>query len=359
MNQTKKFGVVSVSLFALAACHASGTEPPTSTSSTEHVVSTTLADVTTTSMQSELPSTQRFSIPVGEDGVTYQLDGEPPSGPSSFVVLNDGSVVIADTMAANRGEPRLLHYDRTGEQVSIIELAAAEVASIADVVSDGTKLAILDVRIEREEYRVLFVSMDGDVLAEVDVPPGFRLKDGLTGLAWDDSGVLLEFELGARYARIVNNGAIEADVIPVFDELEVEAVEDDDRQTRIGVGKESWTVQRTTDLGGATLNGVSPDGTVVPVLDEVDTSGPAFEVLRRIQRYSLTGEALSESQIDRGKQRVDIMRPLELAADGEVLSLAALGDRLEVTPEPFSNSPTAFRERGRTTHTRKASQWSA
>jgi len=332
--------VVWVSLLLLTACQSAGDVTPVSSSSTVHVVSTTLANVTTTTTQSGRPSTERFSIPVGDEGITYQLDGEPPSGPSSFVVLDDGSVVIADTMASNRGEPRLLHYDRTGEQIAIFDLAAEGVASIADVVSNGASLAILDIRIEMEEYRVLFLSLEGDVLSEVQIPDGFRFEDGLTGLAWDDSGVLLEFEFGASYARLGDDGTIEQDAMAVFDGLEIEITPGDGQQTDIRVGEETWTVERDTPLGGASFVGLSPDETLVLVVDEVDTSGAAFEVLRRVQRFSLTGELQSESLIDPGEQKVEIMRPLELAADGEVLYLASLDDRLEVTPEPFDTSTT-------------------
>lgn len=347
-------------VLALSACQATPTETTTSTTSTEPVGST-LSDVTTTVTQPGLPATERFIVPVGETGVIYQLDGQPPSGPSSFAVLDDGGVVIADTMAADRGKPRLLHYDRTGEQISIIDLAGLEVASIADVVSDGENLAVLDIRIELEKYRVLQVSIDGESLSEIEVPTGFRFEDGLTGLVWDDSGVLLEFELGARYARIGDDGSIEDRATPIFDGLEVEVVEGEGRETSVRIGDEAWTIERATDLGGATLVGVSPDQTVVLVVDEVDTTGPAFEVLRRVQRYSLSGELLSESLIYPGEQRVEIMRPLELSADGTVLYLASLDDRVEVTPEPFETTrmpeAASFRTVGGTIHTKRAIQW--
>ena len=144
---------------------------------------------------------------MGPDGVTYDFEGAPPSGPSSYVVLEDASVVVADTVAANRGEPRLLRFDREGSPISIIPLVDLEVAGIADVTSNGVDLAVLET--PQQRYRVLYMTADGDVTSEVAIPSGFHLEDGLTGLLWDDLGVMLELEMGARYARIDDDGAIQ------------------------------------------------------------------------------------------------------------------------------------------------------
>jgi hypothetical protein len=80
------------------------------------------------------------------------------------------------------------------------------------------------------------------------------------------------------------------------------------------------------------LIGVGPQGEVVVVVDEVDDSGPAITVLRRVQRYSPEGLLLSESQLDAGEQYVDIARPLELGADGGVIYLVARPLTLDVVP---------------------------
>jgi hypothetical protein len=263
--------------------------------------------------------------------VTYDLDGSPPSGPTSFAVLDDGSVVIADTMAAYRGEPRLLHFDRTGEPLAVLDLADEEVAAVVDVATDGSKLAILDVLVSMNRYRVMMLSVAGDVEAVVDVPQGFWFEDGLTGLTWDDSGVLLEFELGARHARLTESGAIESPVVPVFDGTSIELIPGSGRTTEVRAGPTSFSIERGTALGGVTLVGIAPDGSLVVVLDEVDLSGEATAVTRRLQRYSAGGEFEGEIVIDAADQFLEIQRPFELDATGQVLYLYAGSDGVTVS----------------------------
>lgn len=338
-------GVVAVVLLALAACSTS-TDPTTTpapststttttaistTATTTTAISTTTTTTTTTTSAPIDVATPSFDIGVGVDGVTYDLDGSPPSGPSSFAVLDDGSVVIADTMAVARGEPRLLHYDRSGELRATIDLAGEEVAAIVDVVSDGASLAILDVLVAMNRYRVVTLGLDGEVRAAVDIPEGFRFEDGLTGLALDDVGILLEFEFGNRYARIADTGVVESGAVPVFDGTRVELIPGTGRFTQVDTSGTSFSIERTTDLGGVTLVGVSPDGSIVVVVDEVDVSGPAIAVKRRVQRYSADGQYLAEHVLDAADQFVEIHKPLELDATGNVLRLRAWPDRLAIT----------------------------
>lgn len=345
--------IVLTAVLALSACSGASeppaTDSPSTTSSTLSPTSTTTTTTnatvapTTSTTTATTPTTSTtttvapadvatlpFSIEVGTDGVTYDLDGSPPSGPSSFAVLDDGSVVVADTMAVDRGEPRLLHYDRTGEPLAVIDLAKEEVAAIVDVVTDGSQLAILDVLVSMNRYRVLTLNFAGDVEAIVDIPQGFWLENGLTGLAWDDSDILLEFEFGVRYARLAEGGVIESPVVPVFDGISIELTPGSGRTTEVTTSRTSFTVGRATDLGGATLVGVAPDGSIVVVVDEVDLSGDAIAVTRRLQRYSATGEFESESVFDAADQFLDIQRPIELDATGQALYLEAGSDQVTI-----------------------------
>jgi hypothetical protein len=309
-----------------AVSHASTTSAALETSTTS------TAPATSTTEAVPHPSTLSFSVPESEDGVTFQVDGDPPSGPSSFVVMADGSVVIADTMAFYRGEPRLLHFDRFGEPKSVIDLAKAEVASITDVASDGRSLAVLDILVATNRYRVLFLTPDGDVESVVELPQGYHLENGLTGLLWDDDGVLVEFEFGARYARITAGEVGEVGVLPVLGGRELEIIDSGNRLSEVRYGEASWSVERSTDLGGVTLVGVAPEGSLAVVVDEVDTSGSAITVVRRIQRYSVEGDLINERRVDPAEQFVEINRPLELAADGQVLYMLSTPEGIVVAP---------------------------
>ena len=232
-------------VLAASACVDTGSTPSTLGDSTTVTSTTTMSSTTTT----QVPSTESFSIPIGPDGVTYQLEGDPPSGPSSFVVLDDGWVVVADTMAAARGEPRLLVFDHMGRPMSVIDLAEHEVSAIVDVETDDEGLAILDVHADRDIYRVLHVDLDGRLIASTLIPEGSRFANGLTGLASDDTGVLLEFEFGHRYERLAPDGSATDQATLVINGRKVEIVSDQSKVATVSVGDAQWAVTRRTDRG--------------------------------------------------------------------------------------------------------------
>ncbi len=335
------FWVVPLVALVLIACacatEPSGTTQSTSPASTSTQTTPTSTDPTpstttapTTTLVDGGAATIPFSIPVGEGGVTYDLSGEPPSGPSSFVVLDDGTVVIADTMALRFDQPRLLRFDAAGTPLEPIVLAEAEVASIVDVASDGERVAVLDVYAATNRYRLLVLAASGHVESVVDIPEGFFLEDGLTGLAWDDTGVLLEMEWGARYARVTTEGPFATTTDVVYDGSAIAVTPGAGLTTVIETGSGTFEVERTTELGGATLIGRAPDGSILLVVDEVgqDEQG-AIEVIRRVQRRSADGSLLSEDPFVAG-QFVSIGRELEMTADGRVARLVTFPDRVEL-----------------------------
>ena len=287
----------------------------------------------TTTLRIEFPSTDSFDVAVGPDGVTFEEDGAPPSGPSSFTIMSDGSVVIADSMAVGRGEPRLLHFDRTGEPIGTIDLAQQEVVSIVDVASDGDRLAVLDVFVAMNRYRVLILSTDGGLIDVFEVPDGFHLEDGLTGLEWDDEGPLLSFEFGARYARIAPGADPRPEQVLILEGLEVEITRGEGRVAEVRVEDSTFRVERATDLGGINLIGLAPDRTWALVVDEVDPDADTIEVTRRLLRYTASGELLAETAFAAGQQYVAISHPLEMAADGEIFYMRSTPSGVTFVPE--------------------------
>jgi hypothetical protein len=325
--------------WAIAAC--SGGEPATTeatapvSTTAEGMSVSTLPDTSTTATPATADggggvATAPFSVPVGEDGITYDPEGDPPSGPSSFAVLDDGSVVIADTMAMRFGEPRLLRFDATGSPLGSTVLTDVEVASIMDVATDGRKLAVLDVYPAMERYRVLVLGESGEVETIYDIPEGFHLEDGLSGLAWDDSGVLLEIEGGASYARVASDGQFPTTRTLLIDGTPITITPGSGLSAAVEAGPASFEVTRNTDLGGTSLIGRAPDGSLLIVVDEVglDDEG-AFEVTRRVQRYSAVGELLAEQSF-LIEQYADIGRTLEMTADGRVAHLVTFIDHIEI-----------------------------
>lgn len=332
---------------ALAACSGESVStttlapdsdpPPTTTVSvaSTSVASSTSSSVVAATTEAPPPTSPSpveptcFIVAVGSDGATY-LDGEPPSGPAAYAVLDDGSVVIADTMALNLGTPRLLRFDRSGSALPLIDLLPLQVASVVDVVSDGQRLAILDIDVAAGRYRVIYLSQSGEVSRVVEIPNGYRLENGLSGLVWDDNGVLLEFEGGSRFARITQQGTIEPDAVPEFGGMAVVVRPLGGKDYEISFGDAVWTLTREEELGGVSVLGVGSDGELILSVDEVDVSGPAFSVRHRVGRYGQDGSLLSEQVIDANLQFVDIGRPLEVGANGTIFYLAANEESLEL-----------------------------
>jgi hypothetical protein len=319
----------------VSACEST---PSTTTTLTAATTSTSAAAPATTSpATSAAPPTvaptldpEPFVVLVGETGVSYDLDGDPPSGPSSFTVMDDGTVVIADTIAMRRGEPRLLRFTASGARLEPFELATEDVAAIVDVVSLGSELAVLDVFVAMDRYRVLMVDEAGQVTQSIDVPPGLRFEAGLTGLMADDDGLLLEYEFGNRYVRVTDAGEVLSEVSPFYRGSEVIVTPEPDLLTKLNVGMDSYKVRRETELGGVRVLGVAPNGTTLIVIDEVDTSEGAFRVTRRVQRRSPDGDVMGEVVLDVADQYVEIARTLEVGPTGVVLHLLSAPDHLQV-----------------------------
>ena len=323
-------------VLAVGACDSAGTtrstSAPTTTSSTP-IAPTSAAPPTTAApatTKAPVPEPSAFSITVGEAGVTYDLDGDPPSGPTSFTVTDDGTVVIADTIAMRRGEPRLLRFTASGERLPAFELAEYDVASIVDVVSLDSGLAILDVLVAMDRYRVLVLDKAGQVTQAIDVPVGLRFAAGLTGLVADDDGLMLEYEFGNRYVRVSESGEVQSEANPFYRGSEVIVTPEADRKTQLNVGMDSYKVKRETELGGVRVLGVAPNGTTLIVIDEVDTSQGAFRVTQRVQRRSPDGDVMGEVVFDVADQFVEIARPLEVGPTGVVRYLRAAPDHVMV-----------------------------
>ncbi|MBT8198074.1 MAG: hypothetical protein KJO84_06190 [Acidimicrobiia bacterium] len=135
------------------------------------------------------------------------------------------------------------------------------------------------------------------------------------------SGILLEFEFGAGYARMTDAGVFESPAVPVFDGTSIELTPGSGRTTEVTTSRTSFSVERATDVGGVSLVGIAPDGSIVVVVDEVDLSG---------ETNSAAGEFEAETVLNAGDQFLDIQRPLELDATGQVLYLEAGSDRVTI-----------------------------
>ncbi|MCS7011104.1 MAG: hypothetical protein NZL98_07025, partial [Anaerolineales bacterium] len=106
-----------------------------------------------------------FTIPVGEEGVTYQGVGIPDmaiTGPNALAILPDGSFVIADLVGN-----RLLRYDSAGQLLRTIELETIGIINVSDLRASKTELVLLEISFEDSptRYRVNRLTFDGRLIA--------------------------------------------------------------------------------------------------------------------------------------------------------------------------------------------------
>ena len=145
-----------------------------------------------------------FSIPVGENSVIQYRGGDNPNmeitGPNAIAVLPDGSFMIADLIAN-----RLLHYDKTGYLLNTIDLYELGIVNVADLRIQGDMLFLLEISLNFSppRYRVNQLSLTGILVATHDIPEGFHIENGLTGIAIDCEGqIVLEMAGGSDLYRL-------------------------------------------------------------------------------------------------------------------------------------------------------------
>lgn len=269
-----------------------------------------------------------FVIPVSEGSLQYFGGDQPDSeinGPNAIAVLPDGSFVIADLVGN-----RLWRYDPTGKVINTIDLSSMDIKQITDLRANSTELIILEEWGER--YRVHRLSFDGELLANYDIPKGFHLEDGLTGIAVDcDGNILLEMEGGSRFFRLVDaQGNLEATIIKTDFLCNGKAY----RIATIGpfttpqltAGDITLETELTTGFGGLNLLNVLKDGSFFVVRDDVVND----QVDQTVHYMSADGEQLGVARVPIEERYYYIMRNLAVGPDGNVYAILPQPDSIHI-----------------------------
>jgi len=273
-----------------------------------------------------------FTVPVGPEGVQY---GAEQTGPMALAVTPDGTFWIADTQGG-----RLLHYDHRGALLNRIDLNAHGVVGAADVEAIGSDVAVLGAG--RLVAKVLRLTADGKLLATYDIPSGLGPEGGLTGLAVGDQGeILLEFEMGAEIAQLVNaQGALEPAPLSGYTH------EGNLYKAR---PSGSWTGQPTIDAGslridvsvpeilaGLWILGFAPNGGLYAVMEEMARRAFTVRVDQTVRLYGPTGGLLGMARVPVGEQYTYVQHGLAVGPDGGVYALLTRPDHVEVVRLGFS-----------------------
>jgi hypothetical protein len=268
-----------------------------------------------------------FTVPVGPDGIQY---GAEQTGPMALAVAADGTFWIADTQGN-----RLLHYDPQGTQLKRIDLNGYGVHGAADVEPVGSDILALCCG------RVLRLTGGGDLLAAYDIPDGLGPEGGLTGLAVGDHGeVLLEFEMGAEVAQLVDaQGALKP--VPLSGYTH-------DGKLYKARQSGSWTSEGTIVAGsirievtvpnilaGLWILGFTPAGNLYAVVDEM-VSTPTVWVDQTVRLYGQAGQLLGLARVPVAERYTYVQNGLTVGPDGCVYALLTHPERVEVVRLGFS-----------------------
>jgi hypothetical protein len=268
-----------------------------------------------------------FVIPVGESSLQY-FGSQKINGPNAIAVLPDGSFVIADLVGN-----RVWGYDPTGQVINTIDLSSMDIKQITDLRANSTELIILEEWGER--YRVHRLSFDGELLASYDIPKGFHLEDGLTGIAVDCIGdILLEMEGGSRLYRLVDaQGNLEAPIIKTDYLCNGKtyriATAGPFSTPQLIAGNITLETDLTTGLGGLNLLNVLNDGSFFVVRDDV-VKDQVIQVDQTVHYMNADGGQLGVARVPIDQYYYSVMRNLTVGPDGNVYALLPQPNSIDI-----------------------------
>lgn len=281
------------------------------TTSTSSLPPATTASAPVTS-QAPLPSAP--SIAVGPGGIEYRGGGTEleRTGPRLLAVAPDGSFHIYDPVGH-----RIWSF--AGGAPSIIDLLSVDVLNVEAVAAAADHLIVVEIFFGPVRHRVHRIGYDGSVIETIELPEGFRLEDGLSGVLTGAEGeIVLELAGGAAYGTWAGEetGWVRSSTL-ALGQTTVAAAEGG-----IEVNGTFVPADLTTGLGGLRYLATANDGTVVLVREDVVATDPVFEVVSTVEWYTAAGAFIGSARAPSiADQYTDEMPGLAVGPDGRVYAL--------------------------------------
>jgi LysM repeat protein len=279
-----------------------------------------------------------FVIPVGEGSLQY-LGGDQPdseiNGPNAIAVLPDGSFVIADLVGN-----RLWRYESTGKLLKSIDLYSIGIEQVTDLRATNTELFELEIRNER--YRVNRLSFDGELIASYDIPDGFHIENGLTGISVDCEGeVLLEMAGSDLYRLVDSQGNLYSSIekTDYYCNGKSYRVVNSGQGTipKFIAGSIPLETQLTTGLGGLNLLVVLQDGSFYMIRDDV-VNDRVIQVDQTVHYINAGGVQQGVARLPLAEYYYPIMRNLAVGLDGNVYAILPQSDSIHIIRLNFYKS---------------------
>jgi len=307
-------------LILLAACSG---EPGTLSTDPAPTTSTLVATTTSTTTSTTVPeSGTLISIRVGER-IEYQPGGEdlPQVGPSLITADPSGGLHIYDPVGN-----RILSFTDDGD--TVIELGERDILGVTAIGSASDHLLIVEIFFGPLRQKVHRIGFDGTVWQSIDLPAGYSLADGLSGvLAGDGDEIIIEYGGGAYYGAWsdATNSFSTSQALSIAGTVIVSLPPD------LAIGEVTVDADLTGNLGGLRYLGTAADGTHAIVREEVRVVASVFDVLATVEWYSPTGAFVASARIPSlTEQAIGAPPGIALLPDGRVVALVALPEAVEV-----------------------------
>lgn len=280
-----------------------------------------------------------FTIPIGDEGIHYSPDGLDMLvwGPSAITTTSDGTFWIADTVAN-----RLIHLDSKGVLLGKYEIGSA-VIGIGDLEVTPSEIWILDVA--SLPPKIVHLNLDGEVLNTYDLPEGFHLGDGLSGIALgENNALLIEQSGGARITQFITpDGTISQEPLAgygfggkVYIARSANLTSDNASSGYVMAGSTRFEINVDHDLGSIHILKVNGDGSLFVVVEElvIDT---VLRVDKTIRHYSSSGKLLGIARIPIVEQYTYVAHQLSVGPDGNVYALVTYPEHAAVLRLSFTS----------------------
>jgi hypothetical protein len=281
-----------------------------------------------------------MTIPLGKDGVSYRGVGSlnmEITGPNALAVLPNGNFVVADLIGK-----RLLLYDVSGHLLKAIDLNALGILNVSDLRATEAGLFILEVFLgPPQRYKVHHVSFKGDLIASYEIPKGFHLENGLSGIAiGSQSQIFLELEGGSKLYQLneqpdikplrvagypfygrdyeIHNPTIGESAVVKVDSLQVE--------TTLSHG-----------LGGFNFLTAFPDGSFYIIRDDI-VNDQVIQLDQTVHYLAPDGVQLGVARVPLREYYYQVSRKLAVGPDGNVFALLPQPDSIKIIRLNFYKS---------------------
>lgn len=261
-------------------------------------------------------------LAVGPGGIEYRgvHDEQEVVGPSLLAVDPSGGFHIHDPVGA-----RILSFTAAGRRT--IDLPALDILAVTAMAAGPEHLVVVEIFFSPVRHRVHRVGYDGTLLETIELPAGYRLEDGLSGvLTGSDGEIVIELAGGASYGVWDPDASRFATVATLA--LSGTTI------TLVGPDIEINGVLVTTDptgFGGSRYLGTSADGTVVTVREDVYETDPEFRVMVTVEWYGPDGTFLGSARAPTlADQYTDQAPGLAVGRDGAVYALVAREDAVRI-----------------------------